>query len=328
MDTQRPVGQLERVLDAIPPTSGAVVMGTGIVSVGLALDGRQTLSRILLVIGATVWVLLALLLGARIWRDTERVQQEARSPAALTAVAGTAVLGTGLTLLGWEWAGIVLLAVAIVGWLVLLGPVLRHWEVPTFGGSLILSVCTESLAVLAAAVAAGERAAWLLFVALALFALGLAFYVFVIVRFDLRQLIVGCGDHWITGGALALATLAAARITLAAQSLGILGGALGTLKTATVVLWVISIAWLAVLVVAEAAWPRPGFDLRRWATVFPVGMYAACSGLGGSAAHASVMTTFARVWVWIALAVWFFVSVATVGRTRQIARGEREAFTG
>ena len=64
---------------------------------------------------AAVWVLLAMLLGARIWRDTERVQQEARSPAALTAVAGTAVLGTGLTLLGWEWAGIVLLAVATLG---------------------------------------------------------------------------------------------------------------------------------------------------------------------------------------------------------------------
>ena len=64
---------------------------------------------------AAVWVLLAMLLGARIWRDPERVQQEARSPAALTAVAGTAVLGTGLTLLGWEWAGIVLLAVALRG---------------------------------------------------------------------------------------------------------------------------------------------------------------------------------------------------------------------
>ena len=210
----------------------------------------------------------------------------------------------------------------------LLGPVLRHWELPTFGGSLILSVCTESLAVLAAAVAAAERATWLLFVALALCVLGLAFYVFVIVRFDLRQLIVGCGDHWITGGALALATLAAARITLAARSLGILGGALGTLESATVVLWVMSIAWLPVLVIAEAAWPRPGFDLRRWATVFPVGMYAACSGLGGSAAHASLMTTFAQVWVWIALAVWLVVSVATVGRARQIARARARGIYG
>lgn len=328
MDAQRPARPVERVLDAIPPASGAVVMGTGIVSVGLALDGRQTLSRILLVICAAVWLALGLLLGARIWGDPRRVQEEAESPAALTAVAGTAVLGTGLTLIGWDWAGIVLLAAGTVGWLVLLGPVLRHWEVPTVGGSLILSVCTESLAVLAAAVAAVQGATWLLFIAVALFALGLAFYLFVIVRFDLRQLIVGCGDHWITGGAVALATLAAARITLTAESLGVLTGSFGTLKAATVVLWVISIAWLPVLIVAEAAWPRPGYDLRRWATVFPVGMYAACSGLGGSAAHASVMTTFARVWVWIALAVWLVVSVATICRIRQIALGKHNAFTG
>jgi hypothetical protein len=57
-------------------------------------------------------------------------------------------------------------------------------------------------------------------------------------------------------------------------------------------------------------------------------MYAACSGLGGSAAHASVMTTFSRIWVWIAVAVWLVVSAATVARTVQIARGERGSFTG
>jgi hypothetical protein len=57
-------------------------------------------------------------------------------------------------------------------------------------------------------------------------------------------------------------------------------------------------------------------------------MYAACSGLGGSAAHASVMTTFSRVWVWVALAVWLVVSVATVARALQIARRERGSFTG
>jgi hypothetical protein len=36
--------------------------------------------------------------------------------------------------------------------------------------------------------------------------------VFVISRFDLRQLVVGHGDHWITGGALAISTLAAGKI--------------------------------------------------------------------------------------------------------------------
>ena len=66
--------------------------------------------------------------------------------------------------------------------------------------------------------------------------------------------------------------------------------------------------------IAEVAWPRPGYDVRRWATMFPIGMYAACSGLGGSAAHASAMTDFARVLVWIAVAVWLVVFVAMLRR--------------
>lgn len=39
---------VERILTAIPPASGSVVMGTGIVSVALSLHGQETLSRILL----------------------------------------------------------------------------------------------------------------------------------------------------------------------------------------------------------------------------------------------------------------------------------------
>jgi tellurite resistance protein TehA-like permease len=206
---------------------------------------------------------------------------------------------------------------------VLLWPVLANWVVPTFGGSFVLAVGTESLAVLSATVAAAQHAQWLAVAALVPFVLGLAFYVFVIRRFDFRQLLVGRGDQWITGGALAISTLAIARITLAADSLHTLTGAVGTLEELTVVLWVLSIAWIPVLVIAEVARPRPGYDVRRWATVFPIGMYAACSGLGGSAAHAAAMTDFARVLVWIALAVWLVVFVAMVRHGVQLVRGDR-----
>ncbi len=49
---REPAGGLDRVLDSIPPAAGAEVMGTGIVSVALSLDGDETLSRTLLVIAA------------------------------------------------------------------------------------------------------------------------------------------------------------------------------------------------------------------------------------------------------------------------------------
>jgi len=178
--SSKPADPLERILGAIPPASGALVMGTGIVSIGLSIDGHETLSRILLVIDGVAWLTLGTLLGARLLRDRARVEQEGRSPAALTGVAGTAVLGTRLTLLGWDWAGIALLVIALVLWLTLLGPVLTHWLVPTIGVSLVLTVSTESLAVLSATLAVGEHADWLLDAALVPFAIGLAFYVFAI----------------------------------------------------------------------------------------------------------------------------------------------------
>lgn len=324
----RTAAVVEPILAAIPPASGAVVMGTGIVSIGLALDHHQTLSRILLVIDALAWLTLGALLAARVLHDPPRVRREAGSPAALTGVAGTAVLGTRLVLLGWSWAGAGLLMIAFGFWLVLLRPVLGHWVTPTVGVSLVLTVSTESLAVLAAALATGERADWLLYAALAPFLLGLAFYAFVISRFDLRQLLVGRGDHWITGGALAISTLAVGRITLGAHGLHQLSALAGALKTVSVVLWALTIAWLPVLLAAELLRPRLGYDVRRWSTVFPVGMYAACSFVVGAAAHAPAIADFGRVWVWAGVAVWLVVFVAMLRRGLELARGEHPPVTG
>jgi Voltage-dependent anion channel len=89
-----------RILDAIPPASGAVMMSTGIVSIDLSLDGRETLSRILLVIAGLAWSALALLLASRALGDPQRVRRAACTPAALAGVVGSAVLGARLTVLG------------------------------------------------------------------------------------------------------------------------------------------------------------------------------------------------------------------------------------
>ncbi len=287
-------------------------MGTGIVSVALSLDGHQTLSKILLVITAVMWVALGALVPLRARRDRAEFVADVRTPAALTGVAGTAVLGARLTMLGWTWSGIAAVAIAAVVWVLLLGPVLRHWRTPTVGGSLVLAVATESLALLTALLAATEHARWLLVAALAPFVLGLCFYVFVIARFDLRQLTVARGDQWITGGALAISTLAAGKILAGAKALAILGGGSGVLKDVALALWVLTMLWLPVLLLAELLRPRLSYDLQRWSTVFPLGMYASASFVVGTAAPAGGITRFARVWVWVALAVWAVVLVGMI----------------
>ena len=296
-------------------------MGTAIVSIGLSLDGREVLSRVILAIAAAIWVTLAGLLPLRAARDRTRFRTDVRTPGALTAPVATAVLGTRLTLLGWAWAGIATLMIAFPLWVALLRPVLAGWKSPTVGASLLLAVSAESLAVLGATLASQEHARWLLIAALVPFALGLIFYLFVMWRFDFRQLAVGYGDHWITGGALGIAALAAARIAAAASALGILGGGGGVLKDIALGLWALTMLWLLVLLLAEARWPRLEYDERRWSTVFPLGMYAACSFAVGVVAHAGAILSFARAWVWIGLASWVIVCVATIRRSVDVLRG-------
>ncbi len=73
-------------------------------------------------------------------------------------------------------------------------------------------------------------------------------------------------------------------------------------------------AWLPVLLFAEVMYPRLHYDLLRWSTVFPVGMYAACSFVAGSVWPSSAAADFASCWVWVAVAVWTIVFVAMTRR--------------
>jgi tellurite resistance protein TehA-like permease len=302
----------------IDPASGAVVMGTGIVSVALALEGLEALSRILLGAAALEWTALGLVLVCRALRERARLRRDARTPSALTGVAATAVLGTRFTELGWVWAGSAMLAMAFALWCALLAPVLSHWTTPTVGASLMLAVSTESLAVLAATIADGERAAWLLDASVAPFVLGLAFYAFVMARFDRRELMRGRGDQWVTGGALAISTLAAGHIILAARGLRAMDGMHAEFNLFSLILWAMSVAWLPVLVGSEVLRPRLAYDVRRWSTVFPIGMYAACSDLIGTTAAEPAITEFGRVWSWAGVAAWLVVTAATFRRVVQV----------
>ena len=55
-----------RVVESIPPGPGALVMGTGIVSIDLALLGQQPMSLVPLVVAGVAWVALGLLLAGMV----------------------------------------------------------------------------------------------------------------------------------------------------------------------------------------------------------------------------------------------------------------------
>ncbi|MEO6857142.1 MAG: tellurite resistance/C4-dicarboxylate transporter family protein [Solirubrobacteraceae bacterium] len=316
---------LHHTLERVPAASGAAVMATGIVSVALTLDGQTTLARILLAIAALEWIALGLVVAILFARHPTSVVRRVRSPAALSAVADTAVLATGLTTVGPTWAAIVLLAIAVTLWLVLIEQVLAHLRARATGVALMVTVATESLAVLAAAIATQAHASWLVAASLVPLLVGLGLYCFVIARFDFAELTRGRGDQWIAGGALAIATLAAARASASAQQLHTLGAIAQPLRTTSVVLWVLALTWLAPLLAGELAHPRLRYHLSRWSTVFPLGMYAACSFAVGTLTRVSAISEFAETWVWVALCAWAAVSAGIVHRGVRLGAGHFHA---
>ncbi|MCW7947325.1 membrane protein [Streptomyces hygroscopicus] len=294
-----------------PPATGAAVLATGILSVGLRLTGYDLLADVILALAALAWLGLAADISLRLLRERDRWLAEARSPVALTAVAATTVLGTGVSALGGLQLAEALLALAVALWAVLVLLVVRNWRRGMSGVVFLGCVATEGIAVLGAALATTVGVAWLAHTALVFFWLGLASYVAGLWCFDLRQVATGAGDQWVAGGALAISALAGAKLLDAAQSGLYLwnNDDNDVLRAVTVGLLALACLWYCVLAAAELRWPRSHYDVRRWGTVFPMGMTAVAALSVATAMGAPWLRGPGQVLLWIAVAVWCAVLV-------------------
>ncbi|MFC9114418.1 hypothetical protein ACFTWN_13915 [Streptomyces sp. NPDC057092] len=293
------------------PAAGAAVMATGILSVGLHLVGHEALSRVALVPACAAWILLAASFAHLLLSDRVGWATRTDTPGALTAVAATAVLGTRFSLLGWTSVAAALLALATLLWPALLMLVVRHWGRRMPGSVFLGCVATEGLAVLGATLAAATSTAWLAHTALVIFWLGLLLCAAALMRFDVREVARGAGDHWVAGGALAISALAGAKLIDAADS----GMRLwndddsAVMRHATVALLAVALAAWAVLAGCEVVWPRLRYDVRRWSTVFPLGMTAAATLSVAAALDVAWLEGPGQALVWITVAVWSAVVV-------------------
>ncbi|NQE86735.1 hypothetical protein HPY32_06965 [Nocardia terpenica] len=282
-------------------------MATGIVSVGLHTVGFEVLSWGLLGLAGAVWLLLAVDFFVRLVGDFGRWRVEAGKPPALTGVAATTVLGTRISLLGWHWLAAALLAIGAAAWPVLLIAVLGHWQRRLPGVAFLVCVSTQGLAVLSVTLSIAGMGDWLAPVALALWVFGLCLYAVALWRFDIRQVWTGAGDQWVASGALAISALAVAKLVAAHRWDD------DVLRAATLVVLGLCLAWYAVLLVAEAVRPRKHYDIRRWATVFPLGMTAVATLRTGAALGISYLHPLGGALLAIAVAAWVLASAGLVG---------------
>ncbi|MEZ0383209.1 tellurite resistance/C4-dicarboxylate transporter family protein [Mycobacterium sp. pW045] len=304
----------------LAPDVFAVVMATGILSIGARNHQYWWLSDTLGMLATGLLVVLAAAAARAVTRwDFRDADVTLRL---FTFVAACAVLDSRLVahpvmvrMLG---------AIALTAWLVLLTLTCRNLAASggvalrgsAHGAWELASVGTSGLAILAAQVArhTGDRG-WTA-VAMAVWLLAIAIYVamaWLILRRAVRERKDRDGfepDDWILMGALAIATLAGHTIYGVA-----VGWPAGAVRAVTVVTWVAASLWIPLLVyfVLHRINRRPAvlqLTGAWWALVFPLGMYSVATAAMAAELRAPAMQTVSLVFFWNALTAWLIVAVA------------------
>jgi tellurite resistance protein TehA-like permease len=327
--------RIGRAVEGLTPGYFALVMATGIISVGASLEGADVVSAAMLVICIVVFAVLFVLTTWRFVRYGSAVVEDFTDPRRafgfFTFVAGTNVLGVRLGLEGMYWVTAVLLGLSGLAWLALgyvvpwtavLGRQERPVVATANGTWFIWVVASQSVAIAAATIEPVYEPVRreLAVLAIVSWSVGVFLYAAAGVFVALRLLLYDFGPddltppYWVSMGALAITVLAGARIVEMADA-PMVAVTRDLIAGLAVVFWAFA-TWLIPVLVAAGWWRhvRRGVPLRYdatlWSVVFPLGMYAVAGIYLGRADRLPVVEVIGRVELWVAFAAWLIVLIA------------------
>jgi tellurite resistance protein TehA-like permease len=328
----------------------AIVMATGIVAVGASQQDFDAVAKALYLVAAVAYVVLLALYGLRLARFPRRVFADATSHAKgfafLTAVAGTNVLGSASAVIhGWWglawalwWFSLGLWALLV--YTTLIAAVLRGPKPGLAAGIngtwFLLTVATESVAVLGALLLPRHPSDLLAFLCVAAFLLGIVLYLIVMtmvfLRWTFQELEPSEADPpaWIAAGAVAITVLAGSNLLLARGASARVDRLAPVLEALVTLAWATATFWFP-LMVAIGVWRH---IVRRvplryhpsyWALVFPLGMYGAATFRMRAAIALESLEWLPKFTLAVALVAWTatFVGLVHLGVTALGRRGTR-----
>jgi tellurite resistance protein TehA-like permease len=342
-------GRMWLAVRDLNPSYFALVMATGIVSIGLHLQGVVAVACVLFAFNIAAYVVLvgmtlvrACMFRQRFFTDMASHQ---RGPGFFTTVASSSVLGIQFIRIANDYTmATVLWGVSLLLWLGLTYTIFTAFiikeEKPSLaegitGGWLLAIVATQAVAVLGSFLAAHwpqpvrvemnffALSMWLWGGMLYIWMISLIFYRYTFFRFSPGDL---APPYWINMGAMAISTLAGARLILNAPDAPFIRSLLPFLKGFTVFYWATGTWWIPMLLIL-GVWRHIykrfplEYDPLYWGAVFPLGMYSVCTLNLAHSLELPFLLFIPKLFICFASAAWLATFIGLIRRLLGVTRG-------
>lgn len=318
-----------RAIESLHPGNFALVMATGIISVGLQAHGFDGASLVLRVTAVSAWLALLLLSTLRLISYSRAVMIDLTAPRMVfsyfTLVAATNIVGMLLHSQGQIGLAVACWFIAFASWCLLL---YLAFSVLTFmshehnvnimhGGWLITIVGTQSLVLLGIKIAPvfGQYQSYMMMEVHMLWGLGLALYGIFVTLFCYRIFFLSLKPQdlspllWVVMGAAAISANAGTSLLESPAQLAFLDDQKPFIDGVTLMLlsWA---TWLIPLLTLFGVWKHIirkiplNYEPIVWSMVFPLGMYTVATERIGDIAEFPPMTWISQIMLVVALLAW------------------------
>ena len=321
--------KLNEAIESLHPGNFAMVMATGIISIGLYYFKIQLLSNLFAATAVIAWSVLLVLCSIRLYKFSKAIMTDLTSPRMVfsyfTLVAATDIVGILAHDRGYISFAIVCWFIAFVAWCLLL---YLAFSVLTFlshennvnimhGGWLITIVGTQSLVLLGIKIAPsfGEYAHYMFLEVHMLWGLGLCLYGIFVTLFCYRIFFLNLRpEHlspllWVVMGAAAISANAGTSLLEIENQVLFLETQKPFIDGITLMIWSWATWWIPLLFLF-GVWKHGinrvpySYEPSAWSMVFPLGMYAVASVRIGQVAEFPPMVWIAQIMIVFALLAW------------------------